>query len=307
MNRKLKKAVIREEFVVLTGDYIKAIILNQFLYWTDRINDIDNFITEERKRLEQEGLSVNIDLQKGWIYKTAEELLDEIMLGMAQTTIRVHVKKLLEAGYLLERNNPKFKWDKTKQYRVDLLKIQTDLFKLGYTLQGYKLPLIVAPISETKLPSSESELREYENRGAIPDITLNIKNNIYIPYKEIIEYLNLKAGTSYKHSSKSTQKHIHARWEEGHRLEDFITVIDNKVTDWLDDVKYSKYLRPETLFGTKFESYLNKPKATQSTNTQQPNRSDLKQLASNDDPEYLEFLRIEREKEAQRKLGVTGY
>ena len=160
MNKKLKKAVIREEFVALTGDYIKAIILNQFLYWTDRINDIDKFITEERKRIEQEGLSVNIDPQNGWIYKTAEELLDETMLGMAQTTIRVHIKKLLETGYLLERNNPKFKWDKTKQYRVDLLKIQTDLLKLGYTLQGYKLPLIVAPNSETKLPSSDSELRE---------------------------------------------------------------------------------------------------------------------------------------------------
>ena len=201
MNRKLKKAVIREEFVVLTGDYIKAIILNQFLYWTDRINDIDNFITEERKRLEQEGLSVNIDLQKGWIYKTAEELLDEIMLGMAQTTIRVHVKKLLETGYLLERNNPKFKWDKTKQYRVDLLKIQKDLLKLGYTLQGYKLPLIVTPISEIKLPSSESELREYENRGAIPDITSKTKSNnnktiaaekTPSPHKQVIDHYHNK-------------------------------------------------------------------------------------------------------------------
>ena len=202
MNRKLKKAVIREEFVVLTGDYIKAIILNQFLYWTDRINDIDNFIAEERKRLEQEGLSVDVDLQKGWIYKTAEDLLDEIMLGMAQTTIRVHIKKLLETGYLLERNNPKFKWDKTKQYRVDLLKIQTDLFKLGYALQGYKLPLIVPPISETKLPTSESELREYENRGAIPDIiadnTPKITLDIYISEFEnwFKEYPNKKGKSN---------------------------------------------------------------------------------------------------------------
>ena len=190
----------------MTGDYIKAIILNQFLYWTDRMNGVDNFITEERKRLEQEGLSVDMELQKGWIYKTAEDLLDEIMLGMAQTTIRVHIKKLLETGYLLERNNPKFKWDKTKQYRVDLLKIQTDLFKHGYTLQGYKLPLIIAPISETKLPSSESELREYENRGAIPDITSKTKSNIKTiadtktvsAHKQIIDHYHNKFLAKYE-------------------------------------------------------------------------------------------------------------
>jgi len=110
---------------------------------------------------------------------------------------------------------------------------------------------------------SASMVQEQDLHETDPADSLNLIPDtfkpIYIPYKEIIEHLNLRAGTSYKHSSKSTQKHIHARWEEGHRLEDFITVIDNKVVDWLDDVKYSKYLRPETLFGTKFEGYLNRP------------------------------------------------
>lgn len=34
-------------------------------------------------------------------------------------------------------------------------------------------------------------------------------------------------------------------------------MIDIKTAEWLHNPKMNKYLRPETLFGTKFESYLN--------------------------------------------------
>lgn len=76
-------------------------------------------------------------------------------------------------------------------------------------------------------------------------------------YKEIIDYLNLKAGTSYRSTSKATQSLIKARLNESFSIEDFKTVIDKKVFAWLQDENFSKYLRPTTLFGTKFESYLN--------------------------------------------------
>ena len=76
---------------------------------------------------------------------------------------------------------------------------------------------------------------------------------------EIIEYLNLKAKTSYKPNSKTAKKHIIARLNEGFTVAEFKKAIDNKVKEW-KDTEYAKYLRPETLFGTKFESYLNTPK-----------------------------------------------
>ena len=41
-------------------------------------------------------------------------------------------------------------------------------------------------------------------------------------------------------------------------IDDFKTVIDKKADDWIG-TDMEKYLRPETLFGTKFESYLNQP------------------------------------------------
>ncbi len=84
-----------------------------------------------------------------------------------------------------------------------------------------------------------------------------ISKKTNIPFAEIISYLNKKANTKYRDATVKTKKLIKARWREGFTLADFKKVIDNKVDDWLADEKMSKYLRPETLFGSKFESYLN--------------------------------------------------
>jgi uncharacterized phage protein (TIGR02220 family) len=84
--------------------------------------------------------------------------------------------------------------------------------------------------------------------------TKDIYINIYI---DIVEYLNKKANKNYKHNSDKTRRFIDARLNEGFTLEDFKKVIDNKCRSWLNDERMNQYLRPETLFGTKFESYLN--------------------------------------------------
>ena len=81
----------------------------------------------------------------------------------------------------------------------------------------------------------------------------NISNDIL---KEIIEYLNIKTNKNYKWQSKDTQKHIKARLNEGYTIDDFKKVIDIKSNNWLD-TNMEEYLRPSTLFGSKFESYLN--------------------------------------------------
>lgn len=75
-----------------------------------------------------------------------------------------------------------------------------------------------------------------------------------------IAYLNQVAGKQYRFVEKST-KLVHARLAEDFTLDDFKTVIDTKVAEWLNDTNMNKYLRPETLFGTKFESYLNQTKS----------------------------------------------
>ena len=79
-------------------------------------------------------------------------------------------------------------------------------------------------------------------------------NNIYI---DVVSYLNKKLGTSYKSTTKATQHLINARLKEGFKLQDFKTVIDIKVGEWINSSDMSKFLRPKTLFGVNFESYLN--------------------------------------------------
>ena len=86
----------------------------------------------------------------------------------------------------------------------------------------------------------------------------NIKENKNFSYEisQIVDYLNSKTGLSYKSTTKKTRDLIIARFNEGFTLENFKVVIDKKCSEWLD-TDMQKYLRPETLFGTKFESYLN--------------------------------------------------
>ncbi|WP_440964086.1 conserved phage C-terminal domain-containing protein [Pediococcus pentosaceus] len=84
-------------------------------------------------------------------------------------------------------------------------------------------------------------------------------------FKEIISYLNEKAGTKYRASGSKTQRLIKARFNDGFNNEDFKKVINIKVAEW-SGTDMAKYLRPETLFGTKFESYLNQEVKKSKTN-----------------------------------------
>lgn len=77
-----------------------------------------------------------------------------------------------------------------------------------------------------------------------------------IPCDYIIDYLNEKTGRHFKTTEKN-KRLIRARAKEGYKVEDFVKVIDNKYSDWSNDQRMAQYLRPETLFGTKFDGYLN--------------------------------------------------
>ena len=98
-------------------------------------------------------------------------------------------------------------------------------------------------------------INDNDNERIVPRIVNESSKKA--PYVEIADYLNEKIGARYSAKSSKTQTLINARMNEGFTLEDFKTVIDKKCNDWLKDTKMSKYLRPETLFGTKFEGYLN--------------------------------------------------
>jgi len=145
---KLKRAVIKEELVEITGKFQTALILNQFIYWTERVHDFDKFLEEENRRNILGGLEpVNVPLSHGWIYKSASDLSEELMLGVSDQSISRYIKELENLGFIHERSNPIHKWDRTKQYRVDFQAVCNALEQKGKTLEGWHFPKNNSPIS----------------------------------------------------------------------------------------------------------------------------------------------------------------
>ncbi|MGI6343529.1 MAG: hypothetical protein ACOX18_00485 [Bacillota bacterium] len=140
----LRRAVLKEELVALTGDPLSALILNQFLYWSRVAREYDKMLQEDAD-LDRLPGEEEIPFRHGWIYKTAAQLNEEIMMGKSPTTIRRALAPLVERGWVSERSNPYQPWDKTKQYRVNLTRLQRDLAALGYTLEGFALPVSAGP------------------------------------------------------------------------------------------------------------------------------------------------------------------
>ena len=139
--------------------------------------------------------------------------------------------------------------DRKKEYRARIAAEKAKLLSDGQ-MSGQCLPEIDIDIEKEIESEIETESESEEEKDDSPNESLNDT------FKTIIEYLNIKAGTNYKASSKKTQTCIHARLSEGFTIDDFKCVIDKKCMEWMH-TEYEKYLRPETLFGTKFEGYLN--------------------------------------------------
>lgn len=86
--------------------------------------------------------------------------------------------------------------------------------------------------------------------------------------KKVIEHLNKTTKSNFRYGTKSTLTKIKARLNEGYTLDDFIVVIDKKSNEWIG-TEFEKYLCPETLFGNKFEKYLNQKTTSKKTNDEQ--------------------------------------
>lgn len=176
-------------------------------------------------------------------------------LKITQETLSKHLKNLEEQGYILreqQRSNGSFSHNiytiltipkKSDTKITDIEKTDIDLDDIG------KL--------ETNNNSYNNNSNNNNNKNTyIVENEENLTEKEQIPYKEIIEYLNEKAGKQYRYTTPKTRELIKARWKENFTLEDFKKVIDNKTLEW-KNTKWENYLRPVTLFSTKFESYLN--------------------------------------------------
>ena len=103
-----------------------------------------------------------------------------------------------------------------------------------------------------KCPPDKEKEKELEIEEEKKNKNNKEKENII----EIINYLNSKTHKQYRYTTSKTQSLIKARFKEGFNVDDFKKVIDIKTNQWMG-TEWEQYLRPETLFGTKFENYLN--------------------------------------------------
>lgn len=129
---------------------------------------------------------------------------------------------------------------------------------IKYSKEGY---LENAEGSNTVFSNTESNTEEGSQAGQSLAAPQRPVNGEKIPFAEIVDYLNGKTGSHFKNIA-GNQKLIRARWHEGYRLDDFKRVIDNKTDAWLgvvakDGREMDQFLRPSTLFGSKFDQYLN--------------------------------------------------
>jgi len=151
-----------------------------------------------------------------------------------------------------------------KHWRIHNL-IQKD----RYQETEYKLEKSMLELDNNKYEICTQNVSIMEPQVRLGKVRLGKDRLEYIvPYLEIVDYLNLKANTKYKSTSSKTKDLIKTRFNEKFTLEDFKKVIEIKAAEWIGS-DMEKFLRPETLFGPKFEGYLNQGGGKGGTNAKQ--------------------------------------
>ena len=206
----------------------------------------DNRLTDSEKLLFAEITS----LSNKYGYCTASNGYFAKLYNVVKETISRRISNLNKYGYL----------------NIEIIKEGNEVKQRKmYPLTQSSIPIdakINTPIDNsvnTPIDANVKENNTSNNTTSINNInridTLSGNPTSY-PYNHVIDYLNERTGKQYKSTTKKNQTVIRARSDEGFNLDDFKKVIDNKVAEW-KGTDMEKYLRPETLFGTKFEGYLN--------------------------------------------------
>lgn len=236
-DRTLKQLLMSSSYFVLNKQIVKAIGIESGFLLTTLIEASDGLANED-----------------GWFYKTAPSLEEET--GLSNHKQSKIIEELTKLGILEQENKgmPMKRYFRINFQKIEELVFKKDLKNSNTSIkenekQGFK------NFESKDLKNSNACIEKISNNKEYINNNLNkeLNNNIY---KEAVDYLNEKAGTKYKYNSKNTTKHIKARLNDGYTLEDFKSVIDKKCSEWLN-TDMEKYLCPDTLFGSKFEKYLN--------------------------------------------------
>jgi uncharacterized phage protein (TIGR02220 family) len=209
-------------------------------------------------------ISLHRELQDHWLWKITPFSKGQAWIDLLlRTSYLSHEYK----GEIQERGNfttsilnlsESWGWSrhKVKDFLIllqndSMIELKSDNRKSTINIVNYSLWQNVEEKKDTKR-TTKGQQKDTTNKG-------NKENNIYIVVSDVINYLNLKTSKNYKSTTTKNISLITARQNEKFILEDFKKVIDIKCAEWIG-TDWEKFLRPETLFGNKFEGYLNQEK-----------------------------------------------
>jgi uncharacterized phage protein (TIGR02220 family) len=217
------------------------------IYRVHKKNDytmINNYLIKDKNlNLKDKGmLLVLLSLPDNWDFSVMGLMT---LCKESKNTINDILNNLEKYNYL-ERNKI-YENGRIKDWRYDIYEIPKKLYLKNQDIE----------IQDIDFLDIENYTQLNTNKESTKELNTNNKEIYKESIEKIINYLNNKIDTHYKTTTPKTKQLITARLNEGFTVEDFIKVIDNKYSTWFKDKKMCTYLRPETLFGTKFENYLN--------------------------------------------------
>lgn len=235
----------------------EAIVLQQIHYWLLKSNNV------------RDG--------RRWVYNSYPNWQKQFPFWSVKTVKRVFTN-LEKQGLLISGNYNKAGFDKTKWYTIDYHHLEVVGRRWGQNdpTMGSKLPdgggqndptntidyseITSETTATAPLPPKGGGQAGPDN-GFVADLAKAKeaeKAEKREQAKEVIRYLNEKAGKRFKLTLDKSKENLVARLNDGYTVDDCKRVIDNKVAQWKDDPKMDKHLNPTTLFRpSHFDNYLN--------------------------------------------------
>lgn len=239
-----------------------------------------------------------------WTYNTVAAFHD-LMPFMSANVINTALKRAEEEGLLVTGNYNKLPFDRTKWYafteKGERLFQAPQSCATDFPSEG----IPISKKSEMGMAKIQNDISENQaSNTKVIQINSSEENQKHIVRKrasaqrpapsrpwneeegakvaEVVQALNETVGSHYRPTSNATRKHVLARLREGFTVDECKEVIRKKAEEW-GGTEMAKYLRPETLFGSKFEGYLNAPEDPKAKERAEKARADAEWRKSIDE------------------------